>query len=702
MFELILVADWSAARKPTRVKPSPDAIWICADHEGSRTTEYFRTRAAALGWIEGWLRRGHRTLLGLDFAFGYPPGFARTLTGTDDALAVWDWLAARIEDGPDNANNRLAVAAEMNRAFPGVGPLWGNGSKVEFADLPRLGTARTGHGLVGDRRTVDRLARGAQPVVKLSGAGSVGGQSLVGLAALAGLCRRHGLEVWPQQTGFAVPQGRSVLVEVFPSLFWTRPRKDRAPEGQIADREQVVATARALRAMPPDWFTAPARLPDGARTAREEGWILGMGPDGPLAVPASGQDAAADREDRPKRAALPPGVDWTSMPEALATLRRLHPCRVGAGTVPLAAAAGRVLAEPVAARRANPPRANAAVDGWGFARATIVRGPIPIAPGRAAAAPHPAPPVPAGQAIRILTGAPLPQGVDTVAMQEEARVEGGALHLRSLPGQGANTRPAGEDVAVGAAILDAGRRLTPGDLALAASAGHGALPVRDRLRVGVLSTGDELIAPGAAGDGTCDANRPMMLAMLAGWGLDPVDLGQAPDDPAALRAALDTAPTDAILTSGGASAGDEDHMARLLREGGRVDHWRIAIKPGRPLILGEWRGRAVFGLPGNPVAAFTCAALFARPALLQMAGAGWVEPAPVLLPAAFAKRKRSGRTEIYRARLRDGRVELFASEGSGRTSGLSWAEGFVVMPEPAAQIAPGDPVPYLAFEALGL
>jgi molybdopterin molybdotransferase len=304
--------------------------------------------------------------------------------------------------------------------------------------------------------------------------------------------------------------------------------------------------------------------------------------------------------------------------------------------------------------------------------------------------------------LRILTGAPLPEGVDTIALQEDATVEDGLLTLRAIPKRGANARAAGEDVAEGAPILSEGRRLTPGDLALAAAAGHGALPVRLPLRVGVLSTGDELIAPGADGEGTCDANRPMLLAMLTGWGLEAIDLGHAPDDPAALRAALDDAEVDAILTSGGASAGDEDHMSRLLRAEGTVHHWRIAIKPGRPLMLGGWKGMALFGLPGNPVAAFTCAALFARPALLQMAGAAWSEPETVVLPAAFEKRKRLGRTEIYRARLRDGRVELFASEGSGRTSGLSWAEGFVVLPEPAVEISEGDPVPYLAFSALGL
>ena len=157
------------------------------------------------------------------------------------------------------------------------------------------------------------------------------------------------------------------------------------------------------------------------------------------------------------------------------------------------------------------------------------------------------------------------------------------------------------------------------------------------------------------------------------------------------------------MTSGGASAGDEDHLSRLLSERGTVSHWRIAVKPGRPLALGRWAGVPIFGLPGNPVAAFTCAALFARPALLAMAGAGWRPPRAWTVPAAFAKRKKAGRREYLRARLdAEGRAEAFASEGSGRVSGLSWADGFVELPDEALTVAPGDPVRYLPFAELGI
>jgi len=232
------------------------------------------------------------------------------------------------------------------------------------------------------------------------------------------------------------------------------------------------------------------------------------------------------------------------------------------------------------------------------------------------------------------------------------------------------------------------------------------VPVRTPLRVGVLATGDELRDPGqAAGPGQIyDANRPMLLAMLQRMGFVPVDLGRVGDDRAALRDRLDKAAqqTDAILTSGGASAGDEDHVSALLRAAGALQEWRIALKPGRPLALGLWQGTPVFGLPGNPVAAMVCTLIFARPALGLMAGEGWRQPQGFDLPAGFAKRKKPGRREYLRARVRDGRVEVFHSEGSGRISGLSWAEGLVELPDGPLDIQPGDPVRFIPYGSFGL
>ncbi|WP_278923264.1 molybdopterin-binding protein [Pseudophaeobacter profundi] len=404
---------------------------------------------------------------------------------------------------------------------------------------------------------------------------------------------------------------------------------------------------------------------------------------------------------------LPAGVDWTPVDEALSLLRARLRAVVGQEAVPLSAAVGRVLAADVIAQRANPPQPNTAVDGYGFAGAVPEGAHVmPLVPGRAAAGLAYRGAVPAGQAIRILTGAALPAGVETVILEEDVTLGTGEIAFRGPLKLGANTRKAGEDVAAGDVILPAGRVVTPADLALAAAAGLSDLVVYLPLRVGVLSTGDELREAGdAAAPGQIyDANRPMLLALLGQMGARPVDLGRVPDDRDALRARFDSAraEVDVILTSGGASAGDEDHVSALLRESGALQEWRIALKPGRPLALAMWDGVPVFGLPGNPVAALVCTLIFARPAIGLMAGSGWHSPQGFDLPAGFAKRKKPGRREYLRARVRDGRVEVFKSEGSGRISGLSWAEGLVELGDAAADIQPGDRVRFIPYGSFTL
>ncbi|MCE8512181.1 molybdopterin molybdenumtransferase MoeA [Ruegeria pomeroyi] len=405
--------------------------------------------------------------------------------------------------------------------------------------------------------------------------------------------------------------------------------------------------------------------------------------------------------------ALPAGVEWTPVDAALEMLRdRLGPV-TGIGTRPVAQALGAVLAAEAVALRASPPQANSAVDGYGFAGAVPEGAHVmPLEQGRAAAGVPFDGVLPMGRALRVLTGAALPEGVETVILEEDVTLGDGEIAFRGPLKRGANTRKAGEDVAAGAVVLREGRRLTPADLALLASVGIAEVAVRTTLRVAILSTGDELTEPGAeAGPGQIyDANRPMLCALVQRLGYRVCDMGRVPDDRASLRATLDraAAEADVILTSGGASAGDEDHVSALLREAGAMQEWRIALKPGRPLALGLWQGKPVFGLPGNPVAALVCSLVFARPAMAVLAGETWSAPQGYDVPAGFEKRKKPGRREYLRARIREGRVEVFASEGSGRVSGLSWAEGLVEIGDEACHIRPGDPVRFIPYGSFGL
>ncbi|PYG26875.1 bifunctional molybdopterin-guanine dinucleotide biosynthesis adaptor protein MobB/molybdopterin molybdotransferase MoeA [Pelagimonas varians] len=405
--------------------------------------------------------------------------------------------------------------------------------------------------------------------------------------------------------------------------------------------------------------------------------------------------------------ALPPGVNWTPVDEALEALRTRLTTVVGRETVPLELACGRVLAADLVAKRSNPPLPNTAVDGYGFAGAVPEGEAVfPLIAGRSAAGVPYQGRVPDGHAIRVLTGAALPDGVDTVVLEEDCAISETQIAFNGPVKHKSNTRKAGEDVAEGDIALSKGRVLTPADLALAAAVGFGELPVFLPLRVGVLSTGDELVEPGQeAGVGQIfDANRPMLLSAIARFGYKAVDLGRVADSRVALTDQLKNAAAkvDVILTSGGASAGDEDHVSALLRESGALAEWRIALKPGRPLALGIWDGVPVFGLPGNPVAAFVCTLIFARPALSVLAGSDWRVPDYFDVPAAFSKRKKPGRREYLRARMRGGRVEVFKSEGSGRVSGLSWAEGLVELGDEGREISEGDLVRFYPYGSFGL
>jgi len=407
--------------------------------------------------------------------------------------------------------------------------------------------------------------------------------------------------------------------------------------------------------------------------------------------------------------AMPPGVDWTSVDVALQRLRAGLHAVTGVETVAVEHAGGRVLAKGVQAVRSNPPTANSAVDGYGFAQADLpATDPveIPLMEGRAAAGAPFDGVVPRGSAIRILTGARVPEGVDSVVLEEDTSSGAGRIAFNAGLKRGANTRLAGEDVVVGADVLPAGRMLGAQDLALLAAVGIAEIQVHKRLRVAVLSTGDEVVPVGtAANDGQIfDANRPMLLQMIRAWGCEPVDLGHVKDTSDAVRAAFSRGAraADAVLTSGGASAGDEDHVSAVLKASGQLQTWRVAVKPGRPIAMALWDGVPVFGLPGNPVAAFVCTLVFARPALAILSGRQDFDPQGFDIPADFSKTKKPGRREYIRARIRDGRAEVFKSEGSGRISGLAWADGLVELGDDGREIRPGDLVRYYPFSSYGL
>jgi len=406
--------------------------------------------------------------------------------------------------------------------------------------------------------------------------------------------------------------------------------------------------------------------------------------------------------------ALPPGVNWTPVEEALERLRsRLHPVVETEHAVPLSRVNGRILASDVYAPRAHPPSNNSAVDGYALAGpVTDVPCTLPLVDGRSAAGEPFKGQVPAGHAIRILTGAVIPAGTDTVVLEEDCEVRDGQLYLNGTLKAGVNARKAGEDIQAQDRILIAGTRLTPTQISVLASVGVESVDVYQKLRVGVLSTGDEVKPVGAPVTDwqIYDANRPMLSALVSQLGYELVDLGHALDRADEVKSALETGAQecDLILTSGGVSAGDEDHVSKTLKAHGDISNWRIAIKPGRPLALAMFQGTPVVGLPGNPVAAWVCALRFGAPAMALLAGGEWFEPQAYVMPANFSKNKKPGRSEMLRARVRDGQVEVFGSEGSGRVTGLAWSEGLVELDESAQQIEPGTPVRFIPYGSFGL
>ncbi|ADZ71240.1 gephyrin-like molybdotransferase Glp [Polymorphum gilvum] len=411
------------------------------------------------------------------------------------------------------------------------------------------------------------------------------------------------------------------------------------------------------------------------------------------------------------------GSDSLRHDEALAILRREVTAVARAETVPLTAANGRYLAEAVTAPRDVPLADNSAVDGYAFRHADhdpaggFFRLETRIAAG------HPSD-VPLGPwaAARIFTGAVMPPGADTVAMQEdcERHDQDGQAFVVVPAGlkPGANRRRAGEDVKAGSVLLEPGRRLRPQDVAAIASTGKTDVAVYRRLRVALMSSGDELRRPGEAilPGQVYDANHYLLRALVEAAGAEPIDLGILPDRADSVQTALEAAAAgcDVLLTTGGASHGEEDHITTTLDRLGTRCLWPLAIKPGRSMAVGRIDGCVFLGLPGNPVAAMVCFLLYARPVLSVLGGGAFGELQRFQVIADFEiARKKPGRREFHRGtlgRTADGRtcVHRFERDGSGLISGLSEADGLIEIDEETTAVARGSQVDFIPFGQFGI
>lgn len=381
-------------------------------------------------------------------------------------------------------------------------------------------------------------------------------------------------------------------------------------------------------------------------------------------------------------------------------------------TVEIARADGRILASDISAPLSLPPFTNSAVDGYAVRSQDLPRKHEAafVVTGRVAAGASATEAIEPGHAMRIFTGAPMPAGADTVFMQEDVRLDDqGRVVLPEGLRTGANVRPAGEDIPVGSAALPARQRLRPQDIALAAALGLTHLEVRRRVRVAVFSTGDELVSPGAprAASQLYDSNRFMLMAMLRRLGCEVSDLGIIRDDRDALAHGLKKVACahDLILTTGGVSTGEEDHVKSAVEKAGKLVLWRMAIKPGRPIAMGIIAGTPLIGLPGNPVASFVTFVHVVRPTVLALAGAAQQRLIPMPVRAAFSYKKKISRREYVRATLRtadDGALEAikFPREGAGLLSSLVETDGLVELGEQITQVEPGQSVGFIGYASL--
>lgn len=407
------------------------------------------------------------------------------------------------------------------------------------------------------------------------------------------------------------------------------------------------------------------------------------------------------------------GGDLTPIDTALDQLSKILVTVTEPETIALSDALGRFLAEDLSAGENVPPHDNSAVDGYAvFFDDLAPEGDttLPIV-GRAAAG-HPFPRAQTrGETVRIFTGAPMPLGPDTVLMQEDCQADETQVTIPAGIKRGANRRLAGEDVRAGTVVLRAGQRLRPQEIGLAAALGRSSLTVRAPLRAAVFSTGDEVREPGGGRDDGAiyDSNRFTLTALLRGLGVRVSDLGILPDDRDIIARALRDAAGnhDVILTSGGVSVGGEDHVRGAVAENGSLHFWRLAIKPGRPVALGQINRVPFIGLPGNPVAAMVTFLRVARPLIQCLAGATASPPPLFQVRAGFDYKKKLNRREYVRVRLESGPVpghvaRKYDREGAGILSSMVFADGLVELSESVTAVREGDLVDYLPFSEVGL
>ena len=402
-----------------------------------------------------------------------------------------------------------------------------------------------------------------------------------------------------------------------------------------------------------------------------------------------------------------PGKTGSLMPVEVALARLLEMAEaapiVECESLPLAAAEGRVLAEDLLSSLDLPPWPNSAMDGYALRVADWTGEPLPVSQ-KIFAGMAPEPLVP-GTCARIFTGAPVPAGADCVEMQENTEVLTDQRVRFSEPLRtGQNIRPQGQETTVGEQVLNAGTRLGPIELGLAASLGNAELRVVRKVRVAVLSTGDELVEPGQAlGPGQIyNSNRVLLCSWLQRLGCEVLDAGILPDNLQATRERLaQLGSVDLILSTGGVSVGEADFLGIALREAGELALWKLAIKPGKPLTFGHFQGVPVIGLPGNPASTLVTFALLARPYLLRRQGVREVTPLQFQVPAGFVWPKAGNRREYLRGRLEQGRAIIYRNQSSGVLRSAAWAEGLVEVLEERTLVE-GDWVNFIPLsEVLG-